>query len=183
MRGMNLRRVGHFSGIAAAAALLVACGSNGDSSEVALPAGVVGDAAPSEQAGSICSGMVRDAAEIALDEPVQGRQRAERSGDVYSCRYEFDDGMLELAVEDSGSPADALLSVERLAAGPDVAERISGLGAGGFEKADGSIVLAKDEFVLTIDVTRLPETTMRGMNLRRVGHFSGIAAAAVMDCW
>lgn len=176
MRGMNVRRVWRFTGVVAAAVLLAACGSSGDSSEVALPAGAVGDPAPTEQAGSICSGMVRDAAEIALDEPVQGRQRAERSGDVYSCRYEFADGVLELAVEDRGSPADALLSVERLAAGPDVAGRISGLGAGGFEKVDGSIVLAKDEFVLTIDVTRLPATVDKGAVSLRV-------AEAVMDCW
>jgi len=173
---MNLRRVGRFTGIAAGAALLVACGSSGDSSEVALPAGAVGDAAPTEQAGSICSGMVRDAAEIALDQPVQGRQRAERSGAVYSCRYEFEDGVLELAVEDRGTSAEALRSVEKGAAGPDVADRISGLGAGGFEKTDGSIVLAKDEFVLTIDVTRLPATVDKGAVSLRV-------AAAVMDCW
>jgi hypothetical protein len=156
------------------AGCLAACGGSAESAEP--PEGARGDAAPSRQAASICEKMVRDGIEEIVDGGVVGAPRATRADPTYECRYRLTDGSIQLTVENFETPAKAQRELERLLADPDVREELPGLAHGGLWRTNGNLDLAKDEYVLTIDVTRLNALDNKHAASLRI-------AEAVLGCW
>jgi hypothetical protein len=153
--------------------VLAACSSGGGDG---APAGAVGDPAPTEEQASICGEMAQDAVERLVGTPLEDPPVARLRGARYSCRYENGEGVLRLTVDDVGTVRQARAQLEEHGRSPDVLDRLTALGDGGFEMTDGSIVLAKDQFVLTVD----PNGLAAGVAKRPVS--LGVTVA-VMDCW
>ncbi len=120
--------------------------------------------------------MVRDGVEEIVGEQLVGAPRAAREGTRYSCRYTFADGSVVLTVEDLGTPEKARAEITDQLVQPDVRDALPGLAEGAVWKTNGNLVLSKDEYVLTVDVTRLPEPNDK--------HAASLRTAeAVLGCW
>ena len=121
--------------------------------------------------------MVRDSVPVAVGQPLAAEPVSAVRGDVFSCRYLFDGGTLELSVRDLHTLPQAREYFRDLRKRESVGDALSGLADGGFTTSDGSVVAMKDAMVLTVDVTRLPPTRIGSSDV-------GIdVAATVMHCW
>lgn len=108
--------------------------------------------------------------------PVIGKPVSAVRGDTFTCRYAFADGALQMSVTDLHTIRRAHGSFRELEQTQSV-ESLTGLGQGGFRRADGSVVAIKDAMILTVDVASLPPTPFDK---------SGIAidlATTVLGCW
>jgi hypothetical protein len=128
-------------------------------------------------AREVCSTMVRASVPASVGLPLVGEPVSSVRGDTFSCRYSFDGGTLDLSVRDLHTIRQAREYFRELRGRDGVDDTLSGLAAGGFTRADGSVVAMKDAMVLTVDATGLPPTGTERENV-------GIdVAATVLHCW
>jgi hypothetical protein len=155
-------------------ALAGACGG-GESEEPVAHGSARSGVGPA--AREVCSTMVRASVPASVGLPLVGDPVSSVRGDTFSCRYTFDGGTLDLTVRDLHTLRQAREYFRELRGRERVGDALSGLAAGGFTRADGSVVAMKDAMVLTVDATGLPTTGTERENV-------GIdIAATVLHCW
>jgi hypothetical protein len=157
-------------------ALAGACGGGESESEAPVAHGSarrgVGPAAR-----EVCSTMVRESVPASVGLALVGDPVSSVRGDIFSCRYTFDGGTLDLTVRDLHTLPDAREYFRELRGREGVGDALTGLAAGGFTRADGAVVAMKDAMVLTVDPTGLPTAGTERVNV-------GIdVAATVLHCW
>jgi hypothetical protein len=162
--------------ILAAAVTMVACGgSSGGGGEPIAHGSARKGVGPA--AREVCEPMVRDSVPSAVGVAVVGEPVSGVRGDTFSCNYSFEGGTLGLSVRDLHTLRAAREHFRDLRGREGVGDALSGLAAGGFTKADGSVVAMKDAMILTVDVTQLPPTRVDKANV-------GIeVASTVLGCW
>ena len=101
------------------------------------------------------------------------------SGGVYSCRYVFSAGVMSLSVTDHPDVATATAAFT--SGQPADAVTIPAVGQQAYARSDGSAVVRKDAFVLTIDVSGLPDTFGVPPHPRNIDAIT--VADAVLACW
>ena len=100
---------------------------------------------------------------------------------LYSCRYVFADGSMLLSVKDLGSAAATTSWFDGLRDAAPGSTPLSGMGDGAFQRADGSVVVRKDQAVLVVDVTALPANVGKPVRPRAVA--ARTVAQTVLICW
>jgi hypothetical protein len=139
-----------------------------------------GNTAP-EAAQMVCSDEIRGEVADALGLPSNPTPTSTWAGHVYTCDYALPMGRLVLAV--SVSPSDAAardqLATLRRQGAADTEE--PGLGQQAYSAPAGTVLAVKDNMVLRVDATAMPDdlgaTHEHRLDLARV------IAAGVFNCW
>ena len=101
--------------------------------------------------------------------------------DVYSCKYVYPKGTINLSVKELKSAAQttALYQADatKLGRRPDIVS----FGEGAFITTNGSVIVRKDFKVLDVDVSALPQQF--GEPLQDRSNIALSVAATVMSCW
>jgi hypothetical protein len=180
-----VKRVARWSAALVVLLVLVGCGSSSPTPVSSNPAPVTSAPKPagpnpSESAKMICAGEAPN--DVATRLGVNTIQVTTPSwvDHVYSCQYQYSDGVISMSVKELNSAAetqsysDALGN--RLGRTQDVA-----FGQGGFVTTSGSVVVTKDWKVLLVDVSQLPDQ-FGTPPLSRSGAALSVAGA-IMGCW
>ena len=141
-----------------------------------LAAGAAGRAAASNPATDVCEAMVRNAVEASLGAPLPGAQHGAWVGRTFACTYPLTGGQLVLWVDDLGTKAKARAAYRTLNRAVLRPTRLNGLGDRAYQAADGTIVAAKDQFVLHVDPHGAPLGVVKS-------DLAFAAVVAVMSCW
>ena len=139
------------------------------------------DLGPSPASRMVCTGFVVQQLAGALGTDPTTPPTATWAQHLYSCTYAYAEGSMLLSVKElaDGATAQAHFTGLRGSAGP--VTTVNGLGEAAFTEADGSTVVLKDNTVLTVDVSHLPESF--GKPPRTRPNVSVMAATTVMTCW
>lgn len=181
-------------GLLAAAAVLAGCGSgvaptpraSGTGSQVtAVPlaeqAAEYARNTPPDSARMICSdeieGEIADA--LALESvPAPASSWADH---VYTCTYTLPMGRAVLSVVVTPGPSAARQQLSTLRTEHGATTEQPGLGEAGWSAPDGTVLAAKDNMVLTVDPTGLPDD-LGTVHEHRVD-FAVVIAAGIFSCW
>ena len=129
-----------------------------------------------ELAAEVCEDMVRDAAVSAAGTGLLTPQQGAWEGRRYSCPYQFDGGTLAVRVDVFKSVAAAKRGFEKVRKHTAVDTRLFGIGQQAFQAEDLTLVSRKDNFLLTVDPTGLPDRLDRDA-------ITWATTRAVFDCW
>jgi hypothetical protein len=127
-------------------------------------------------AAEVCEDMVGDAAIDAAGEGLLTPQQGVWNRWRYTCPYQFEGGTLALNVDVFKSVAAAKQGFRKVRDTTTDRTRLFGIGQQAFQADDLTLVSRKDNFVLTVDPTALPDRFNR----------DGIVWAttlAVFGCW
>jgi hypothetical protein len=147
-------------GATAAFAVLVAIAAAALPASPAAAKVATPNAAARELAAEVCEEMVGDAAVGAAGEALVIPQQGAWDGSRYTCPYQFDGGTLAVNVDVFKSVAAAKHGFSKVRA----------------KAKDRTLVSRKDNFVLTVDPTALPDRLNRD-------HIVWATTLAVFDCW
>ena len=101
---------------------------------------------------------------------------------LYSCDYVYAGGRkMTLSVKEMSSVAETTAYFDALAKKLHRAPELVGLGEGGFNTRDGSVVVRKDYRVLLVDVSHLPARFGTPPLTRSA--FATSVATTIMGCW
>jgi hypothetical protein len=100
---------------------------------------------------------------------------------LYSCVYTYAHGSFTLSVEQLPDAASTTRYFTQTGVRLGRTTTLSGLGQGAFTTKDGSVVVAKDDKVLVIDVRRLPARF--GVPTDTPANVAISIAATIMGCW
>ena len=158
------------------------------------PAAPVPSVSPADQATQYASNTPPEAAKMLCTEDVRGEVVAAALGvasvpapesswadHVYTCTYALPMGRLVLAVTvtPGSDPARAALQAMRGQLGATQEE--PGLGEQAYSAPGGTVIAVKDNMVLRVDATGMPD----GLGAAHEGRldFARVVAAGVFTCW
>ena len=161
---------------AAVAAVALALGSVAVAAGPAAAKVTKPNAAARELAAEVCEEMVSDAAVGIAGEELLSPQQGSWTGWRFSCPYQFAGGTLTMTVDVFKSVAAAKHGFKE-ARGREVdPTRLFGIGQQAFQAENFTLVSRKDNFILTVDPTALPERMDRDA-------MAFATTRAVFDCW
>jgi hypothetical protein len=134
------------------------------------------NAAARALAAEVCEEMVSDAAVNAARESLVAVQEGTWAGWRYSCPYQFDGGTLMVTVDVFDSVLAAKRGFKEARSDAVDPTRLYGIGQQAFQADDLVLVSRKDNFVLTVDPTALPDRLDRDT-------ITWATTRAVFDCW
>ncbi|MFJ5234368.1 hypothetical protein ACIQBJ_31255 [Kitasatospora sp. NPDC088391] len=136
---------------------------------------------PSDAASMICNPYFRQELAGALGTDIAQPLAPTWVAHVYSCDYRYATGTMTLSVKELPDLATATAQYDGLRGSAGAVTDLNGLGQAAYRRADGTTVVRKDAFVLTVDVARLPETF--GTPPRSRADAAVLTATTVMTCW
>ncbi|WP_405020829.1 hypothetical protein OHV05_32100 [Kitasatospora sp. NBC_00070] len=137
---------------------------------------------PSDEARLVCTGRTAEHISGALGIAARSPLQPTWTEGVYACDYVYPDGStMRLAVKDlpDAAATTAYFEAKRVVAGE--VTPLEGMGEGAFARADGSVVVRKDDNVLVVDVTALPAAF--GAPPRSRANVARTVATTVLICW
>jgi hypothetical protein len=134
------------------------------------------NAAARALAAEVCEDMVGDAAVGIAGEELLAPQQGTWTGWRYSCPYRFEGGTLVVTVDVARSVAAAKQDFKTVRGRAPDPTRLYGIGQQAFQAEDLTLVSRKDNFVLTVDPTALPDRIDRDA-------MAFATTRAVFDCW
>jgi hypothetical protein len=156
--------------------------ASGPASGTSTPPGSAAEAAaPPQTATMVCGDEIRTKVAKVLGLPAEPDTHAAWAASVYTCTYALPMGPMTLTVDvfPDKARAGAQLGAEQVAA-PD-AQPLAGLGERAFGTPTGTAVVLKDNEILTVDTTRLPEVF--GPNDQQRTDLAYEVASDVLGCW
>ena len=115
---------------------------------------------PSDAAKMVCGEQPMDRLTEILDLGQEPHTVDSWADSTFTCTYHLDEGALEISVREAPDKAAALTyfdAMQALAVEAAPIEGLANLGFPAYETADGSAVFQKDNFVLHVDASDLPE--------------------------
>jgi hypothetical protein len=100
---------------------------------------------------------------------------------LYSCRYQYPTGSMELSVKELSSWAETTAYYQQLARTLGNTRDLENLGQGAFQTTNGSVVVRKDWKVLLVDITGLP--AQFGVPPTSSGDVAVTVADVILGCW
>jgi hypothetical protein len=185
-------------GLAAVAAALAACGaahatgaatSAASTPGVTMAPGAAGHraqdtSAPSPSALMICGSEIRDDVATLLALPTPPRTSTSWVDNVYTCTYHLTQGPLVLSVHEAGNVRTArgeFVALRKQLGTTRPLRGAAGLGLPAYETATGNVVFLKDDKVLGVDATRLPQRVEQSHRTRV--DLAYTLATDIMGCW
>ncbi|MGZ4566085.1 MAG: hypothetical protein ACXVFZ_04530 [Blastococcus sp.] len=129
----------------------------------------------------VCSDEIRGEVADALALTTVPSAQSNWADHVYTCTYALPMGRLVLSVTVAPSDAAARTDLAAMRAGLANAAPEPGLGQQGYSSDAGIVVAAKDNMVLRVDATGLPDD-LGTVHERRVD-FARVIAGGVFNCW
>jgi hypothetical protein len=171
-------------GLLAVPLLLAGCGGTAaTTSATSSMAGMTeaADAAPTATAKMVCGEDISSQVVLVLKLPAAPKTSATWVDSVYTCTYDLPMGAMVLSVQVAPSDAAATkdFAADRARLAPN--EELLGLGEDAFGTPTGVTVVRKDNQVLTVDATDLPEVF--GSNGQRRTDLANEIASDVLGCW
>lgn len=136
---------------------------------------------PPESAQMICSEEIQGEIADALGQGSIPAPTSSWADHVYTCTYTLPVGKAVLSVEVTPSPTAARSRLSALRTQVGSTTEQPGLGEAGWSAPSGTVVAAKDNMVLTVDPTGLPDDL--GVTHEHRGDFAIVIAASVFSCW
>ncbi|QKW23821.1 hypothetical protein HUT16_36190 [Kitasatospora sp. NA04385] len=136
---------------------------------------------PSDATSMICNPYFRQELAGALGTDITQPLAPTWEKRVYSCEYHYAGASMTLSVKELPDAATALAQYDGLRGSAGAVTDLNGLGEAAYKRADGTTVVRKDSFVLTVDVAKLPETF--GTPPRSRADVAVMTATTVMICW
>lgn len=139
---------------------------------------------PSDAAKMVCGDQPMDRLTAILDLEQDPHTVNNWADSTFTCTYHLNDGALEISVREAPDRAAALTyfdAMQALAVGATPIEGLANLGFPAYETADGSAVFQKDNFVLHVDASDLPEA----MGPERISR-NALAyqlSTTILACW
>jgi hypothetical protein len=161
------------------ALLAAGCSAAGEASPTTvapLPAGAL----PSKIATMVCQNEAVQEIDSALGDKATVATPT-WSDHLYSCRYGYSTGSMELSVKELSSWAQTRAYFHQLAVQMGNRRSIQNLGQGAFQTTDGSMVVRKDWKVLVVDVAGLP--AQFGQPPTSSGDVAVTVADVILGCW
>ncbi|MFJ6157033.1 hypothetical protein ACIQF8_03875 [Pseudarthrobacter sp. NPDC092184] len=115
---------------------------------------------PSEAAKMVCGEQPMDRLTEILDLGQDPHTVDSWADSIFTCTYHLNEGALDISVREAPGKAAALTyfdAMQALAVDAAPIEGLANLGFPAYETADGSAVFQKDNFVLHVDASDLPE--------------------------
>lgn len=196
MAAVHPRRRAGLAGLLAAAALLAGCGSGvapGPAPRASGPGSQVTAVPLAEQAAQYARNTPPDSARMICSAEVQGEiadalglesvppPASSWANHLYTCTYTLPMGRAVLTVQVTPGPSAARSRLSALRTGLGATTEQPGLGEAGWSAANGTVVAAKDNMVLTVDPTGLPDD-LGTVHEHRVD-FAVVIAAGIFSCW
>lgn len=166
--------------LVAAPILLAGCAG---SAAADAPAGTVhaAGATPPSAALMICSDETRGRVAGALNLDATAAPQSSWAHSVYTCSYPLPMGRLVLSVTVAPTDAAARETLAGMRAQLGTAQPEPGLGQQAYGTATGTLVAVKDNMVLKVDATALPDDL--GVTHERRIDLAVVVAAGIFDCW
>ncbi|MEW1808728.1 hypothetical protein [Pseudarthrobacter sp. NPDC080039] len=157
-------------------------GSSASPSSADVTAATAADS-PSPAAKMICGDETRSSIARILALPSPPPTTDAWADSLYTCTYALPPGSFVLSVKETPDPAGARAHFEALQQKTASARPIEGMANLGFQafQTPAAVVFVKDNFVLTVDATRLPATL--GPHDVTSGAFAYQVATTVLACW
>jgi hypothetical protein len=97
---------------------------------------------------------------------------------VYTCRYVFANGVMVISIEDHPDAGTALAAFTK---GQGEAEAVPAVGQHAYARSTGTLVVHKDDQILTVDVSAMPATFGMPPHPRNIDAIT--VADAILACW
>lgn len=149
--------------------------------QVASPAGKTADAGPPETATMVCGDEIRSKVQQVLALPSQPHTVSHWAAPVYTCTYHLPVGPMTLTVRVLPTDAQAGAELDADRARTPGAVPVVGLGERAWDTPGGTAEVLKDNQILTVDTTRLPEVF--GDNEQKRTDLAYEVASDVLGCW
>lgn len=137
--------------------------------------------APTKSALMICSDEIQGEIADALGLASVPAPTSSWAGHVYTCTYTLPMGRAVLSVEVTPGPSEARSRLNALRTDLGATAAQPGLGEAGWSAPNGTVIAAKDNMVLTVDPTGLPDDL--GTVHERRSDFALVIAAGIFSCW
>jgi hypothetical protein len=169
--------------------LIAGCASQGNSSAASPPTGgmaMPSDAAavataPPHTATMVCGDEIKTKVKQVLDLPAEPGTHATWAAPAYTCTYALPMGPMTLTVKVLPDKARAGAQLAADQAATRGAQPLAGLGERAFGTPVGTVVVLKDNQLLTVDTTHLPEVF--GANDQKRTDLAYEVASDVLGCW
>jgi hypothetical protein len=138
-------------------------------------------AAPPETAEMVCGDEISSKVVQVLSLAAPPATRTTWDGSVYTCTYALPMGPMVLSVRVAADGAAAGSAFDADRAGRPQTTDLPGLGERAFAAPEGVAVVLKDDEVLTVDTTALPEVF--GANDQHRTDLANEIASDVLGCW
>jgi hypothetical protein len=150
-------------------------------SSMSTPSSSAAATAPPNTATMVCGDEIKIKVEQVLGLSAEPGTRATWAAPVYTCTYALPMGPMTLTVDvlPDNARAGAQLAADQ-AATPG-AQPLAGLGERAFGTPAGTAVVLKDNQILTVDTTHLPEVF--GANDQKRNDLAYEVASNVLGCW
>jgi hypothetical protein len=139
---------------------------------------------PSEAAKMVCGDQPMDRLTAILDLKQDPHTINDWADSTFTCTYHLNEGDLVISVKEAKNQTTALTyfdAMQALAKDATPIEGLANLGFPAYETADGSAVFQKDNFVLQVDATGLPETLGPDTITRNALAYQ--LSTTVLACW
>jgi hypothetical protein len=170
-------RTARLCGLLALPALVTGCGA----AQQTAPATAQGAGGPPETAAMVCGDEIKGEVQQVLALPAQPRTRSTWQDGLFTCTYSLPAGPMTLSVRVLPDDASAGARLDADRARTPGAQPLAGLGERAWGSPDGTAAVLKDAQILTVDTTRLPETS--GANGQRRTDLAYEVASDVLGCW
>jgi hypothetical protein len=169
--------------------LIAGCGSQGTSSAatkatdgMSMPSGsALAADAPPETATMVCGTEIKGKVKQVLALPAEPDTRSSWAHSVYTCSYTLPMGPMTLTVQVLPDAAGAGAKLDADQAATAGAQPLAGLGERAWGTPAGTAVVLKDNEILTVDTTGLPEVF--GANGQKRTDLAYEVASDVLGCW
>jgi hypothetical protein len=168
---------GFFAAGCGSSASTAGSGANAKTLAVPLPAGK----SPSLIAEMVCRPKAQSEIAAALGVASARVSPPTWVDHLYSCGYEYADGVMTLSVKELSSWAQTLAYFRGLERQFGKVRSLANLGQGAFIENDGSVVVRKDWKVLIVDITGLPDQF--GVPPTSSGEVAVTVADVILGCW
>ncbi|MFF1252918.1 hypothetical protein ACFVYC_10555 [Pseudarthrobacter sp. NPDC058329] len=139
---------------------------------------------PSEAAQMVCGDQPMDRLASILDLEQDPHTVNSWADSTFTCIYHLDEGALEISVREAGDQAAALNyfdAMQALAGDAKPIEGLANLGFPAYETADGQVVFQKDNFVLQVDASDLPQALGPDAITRNALAYQ--LSTTILACW
>jgi hypothetical protein len=136
---------------------------------------------PSAAELMICAGETRSDVAAVLGLKAKPSTTSSWRNHVYTCTYRLPMGNFVVSVKQSSDRAAAHTFFEAGRSKLPGARKLDGLGEGSYGANPGTVVLIKDNDVLTVDATRLP--AVFGSQQSKRFDFAYEIASDILGCW
>jgi hypothetical protein len=148
---------------------------------MSMPSGSAAVTAPPDTATMVCGDEIKTKVEQVLDLSAEPGTHATWAAPFYTCTYALPMGPMTLTVEvlPDKAAGGAQLAAEQAAT--QGAQPLAGLGERAFGTPAGTAVVLKDNQILSVDTSHLPEVF--GANDQKRTDLAYEVASDVLGCW